>query len=91
MRRDQIEAARARGPRIKRLTSVARIGDEIGTLYRAMRHKELDCTDGLKMVQALLAMKACKESSEIEKKIAEIEAAIANRENVAHFRPKVVG
>jgi hypothetical protein len=80
---------RIRGPKIPRLTSVARCGAEIGKLYRLMRRGELDTADGQRMTNCLLALKACLETTEIERKIAEIEAAVLQRDNVAHFRPKV--
>lgn len=45
------------------------------------------------MVQALLALKACLESSEIERRLDEIEALVANRliaDKTSTFRPKIV-
>ena len=50
-----------RRPRIGRLTSTARVGCEIGRLYRAMRCGELSTTDGYRMLQALIALKSCLE------------------------------
>lgn len=82
---------RIRGPRIPRLTSVARIGAEIGKLYRLMRREELNTADGKRMAEVLLGMKACLETSQIEAKIAELEAAVAaQQDNVTPFRPKAV-
>jgi hypothetical protein len=82
---------RQRGLRIPKLTSVARCGAEIGKLYRLMRNEKLSTADGKRMCDCLLALKECLETTEIERKIAELEAAIAaQRDNVTHFRPKVV-
>jgi hypothetical protein len=79
---------RIRGPKIPRRTSVARCGVEIGKLYRLMRRGELSTSDGLRMVNALLGLKACLESSEIEKRLELIEIAVAHREP-ERFRPRV--
>jgi hypothetical protein len=81
---------RIRGPKIPRLTSVARIGAEIGKLYRLMRRDELNTADGKRMAEVLTMMKACLETSEIERKIAELEAAVAQQGNVTPFRPRSV-
>ena len=67
---------RLRGPRIGRLTSVARIGEEIGRIYRHMRNEQLNTADGKRMAEVLLAMKSCMETSLIEEKIAALEALI---------------
>jgi hypothetical protein len=78
---------RLRGPKIPRLTSVARIGAEIGKLYRLMRREELNTSDGKRMAEVLLAMKSCLETAEIEAKIAELERAFAlQKDNVTSFR-----
>jgi hypothetical protein len=64
---------RPRGPRIARLTSVARCGVEIGKLYRLMRRGELETIEGLRMTHALLGLKACLEQSEVERRLDAIE------------------
>jgi hypothetical protein len=71
--------ARLRGPKISKLTSVARVGIEIGRVYRHVRRGELDSLEGLRMCQQLLALKACLETAEFEKRLDAIEAAISNR------------
>ena len=68
---------RPRGPKIAKLTSVARVGVEIGKLYRLMRRGELDTIEGLRMTQCLLRLKACLEQSEVERRLDEIEACVA--------------
>jgi hypothetical protein len=68
---------RVRGPKIGRLTSVAMCGVEIGKLYRLMRRGELDTIEGVRMTQVLLGVKACLEYSNIEQRIAELEAQLA--------------
>ena len=80
---------RERGPKIPRLTSVARCGAEIGKLYRLMRRGELNTADGKRMCDCLLALKLCLETTEIEAKIAALEAAVGQQNNVTHFRPKL--
>ena len=77
MRKDQIALARTRGPKICKLTSVAMCGVEIGKLYRLMRRGDLDTIEGVRMTQVLLGLKQCLEYSEIEKRILELEAALA--------------
>jgi hypothetical protein len=67
---------RVRGPKIAKLTSVARCGVEIGKLYRLMRRGELSTSDGLRMTNCLLGLKACLESSEIERRLESIEKAL---------------
>lgn len=70
---------RLRGPKIARLTSVARCGIEIGKLYRLMRRGELDTIEGVRMTQVLLGVKACLEYSNIEQRILELETALATQ------------
>jgi hypothetical protein len=80
--------SRKRRPKIARLTSVSRCGVEIGKLYRLMRCGELNTSDGMRMVQSLLGLKACLETSEIEARIKALEETITNRNQ--SFKPRVV-
>ena len=75
--------------RIGRLTSVGMVGVEIGRLYRLARRGEIDALEAFRLAQVLLGLKACLESSEFERRVAELEVAVAQREP-EHFRPKVV-
>ena len=82
-------------PQIVRLTSVARVGVELGKIYRAMRCRTMPIADGVRMATVLLGLKACLETSEIERRIEEVEALIAARlatdkTSLVHFRPKVI-
>jgi hypothetical protein len=77
MSKAQVAKARLRGPKIAKLTSVARCGIEIGKLYRLMRRGELDTLEGLRMCQVLLGVKACLEQAEVENRLDAIEAAVA--------------
>jgi hypothetical protein len=80
---------RNRGPKIARLTSVARCGVEIGKLYRLMRRGELKTFDGLRMCQTLLGLKACLETTALEERIAELEMTLSHRESVP-FRQRLL-
>jgi hypothetical protein len=62
--------------RIGRLTSVGMVGIEIGRVYRKVRHGEINAADGNRMVQMLLGLKACLETADVEKRLAEMEAAL---------------
>jgi hypothetical protein len=74
-----MDKPRKRSVRIPRLNSVARVGAEIGKLYRLMRHEELNTPDGMRMVQTLLGLKACLETCEIETRLKAIEEAVNGR------------
>jgi hypothetical protein len=74
-----MEQPRKRSVRIPRLNSVARVGAEIGKLYRLMRQEELNTPDGMRMVQALLGLKACLETSELETRLKAIEEAVIGK------------
>jgi hypothetical protein len=79
---------RKRRPKICRLTSVARCGVEIGKLYRLMRCGELATVDGMRMAQTLLALKACLETTELERRLSELEMALAVRERQP-YKPRL--
>ena len=73
------------------LTSVQNVGIEIARIYRKTKRGEISTPDGYRMVQMLAVLKACLESSEFERRLTEMEAAVAQRDNnVTHLRPKVV-
>jgi hypothetical protein len=75
--------------RIGRLTSVGMIGVEIGRLYRLARRGDIETIEAYRLASVLSVMAKCLETTEFERRIAEMEAAIAQRETVEHFRPKV--
>lgn len=76
--------------RTPKLNTVQNVGIEISRIYRLTKRGEIPTPDGYRMVQMLAVLKQCLETSEIERKIAELEAAIAQRDNVTHLRPKVI-
>jgi hypothetical protein len=80
-----VEKSRKKSVRIPRLNSVARVGAEIGKLYRLMRHEELNTPDGKRMVESLLALKACLETSEIETRLKAIEEAVIGKRPAAQL------
>jgi hypothetical protein len=77
--------------RIAKITSVARIGVELGKLYRGVRLGKIDSTEAVRMTTILLGMKQCMETAELEQRMSDIEAAIAARANQpSTFKPKIV-
>ena len=68
---------------------MGRVGIEFGRLYRLARRKEVDTLEAFRLTQVLLGLKACLESSEFERRVAELGAAVSQREP-ERFRPKVV-
>jgi hypothetical protein len=58
----------------------------LGRLYRAARTGKLPSADASRMATILMGM--CMETSEIERRLAEIEAAVVSRENVSPFKPR---
>lgn len=76
MRKDQIASSRERGPKIGKLTSIARMGEEVGRVYRGMRRGEIDPQTGTALVKALLAKKTFTEAVTFEQRLDAIEEHI---------------
>ena len=72
--------------RIGRLTSVGMVGIEIGRLYRLARRGEIETIEAYRLAQVLQVLKACLETTEIEQRLAEIEAAVLARET---YKPRL--
>ena len=63
--------------RIGPLTTVGEIAAELGRLYRQARRGEVPVADASRLATILAVMRQCLESSEIERRIGEMEQAIA--------------
>jgi Mn-dependent DtxR family transcriptional regulator len=75
--------------RIGRLTSVGMVGVEIGRLYRLARRGDIESIEAYRLASVLSVMAKCLETSEFERRIAEMEAAVAQRA-AEPFKPKLV-
>jgi hypothetical protein len=80
---------RKRRVKIGRLTSVSRVAIELGRLYRQARHGEVETIEAYRLATILSAMAKCLETTEFERRIAEMETAVAQRETAEHFKPKI--
>jgi hypothetical protein len=67
---------RTRKIRIGRLTTVAQVAAELGRLYRHARWGEIPVADASRLATILGAVRRCLEASDLERRIAEMEAAI---------------
>ena len=63
--------------RIGRLTTVGQVAAELGRLYRQARRGDVPVTDASRLATILAAMRQCLEASELERRIAAMEAALA--------------
>ena len=68
---------RTRRIRIGRLTTVGQVAAELGRLYRQARRGDVAVADASRLATILAAMRQCLEASELERRIAEMEAALA--------------
>jgi cell division protein ZapA (FtsZ GTPase activity inhibitor) len=62
--------------RIGPLTTVGQVAGELGRLYRQAR-RGLPVADASRLATILAAMRTCLEASELERRIADMEAALA--------------
>lgn len=62
--------------RIGRLTSVGRVGIELGRVYRAARLGKIPTSDAARMAQVLLGLKSCLEAADVEQRLELIEKAL---------------
>jgi hypothetical protein len=63
--------------RIGRLTTVGQVAAELGRLYRQARRGDVAVADASRLATILAAMRQCLEASELERRIADMEAALA--------------
>jgi hypothetical protein len=70
---------RTRRTRIGRLTTVGQVAAELGRLYRQARWGEIPAADASRFAMILTAMRQCLEASDLEARIAEMEAALETR------------
>ncbi len=78
---------RERRIRIGRLTTVGQVASELGRLYRQARRGDVAVADASRLATILAAMRQCLEASELERRITEMEAALAvNTKPVVQFR-----
>jgi hypothetical protein len=76
--------------RIGRLTTVGEVAAELGRLYRQARRGDVAVTDASRLATILAAMRQCLEASELERRIGEMEAALAVNPNpVVPFRRRM--
>jgi hypothetical protein len=63
--------------RIGRLATVGQVAGELGRLYRQARRGEVAVGEASRLATILAAMRQCLEASELERRIAEMETALA--------------
>jgi hypothetical protein len=68
---------RTRRIRIGRLTTVGQVAAELGRLYRQARRGDVAVAGASRLATILAVMRQCLEASELERRIAEMEAALA--------------
>jgi hypothetical protein len=79
--------------RVGPLSTVRQIGNELSRSYKQARRKagpDIGSAEAYRLASILSVMAKCLETSEFERRIAEMEAAITQRNNVEPIRPKVV-
>ena len=75
--------------RIGPLTTVGQVAGELGRLYRQARRGDVAVADASRLATILAAMRQCLEASELERRIAEMEAALnsaSSTRSVVPFR-----
>jgi hypothetical protein len=68
---------RKRRIRIGRLTTVGQVAAELGRLYRQARRGDVAVADASRLATILASMRQCLEASELERRIEQMEAALA--------------
>ena len=74
---DQLHVFERRKVRIGRLTIVGQVAGELGRLYRQARRGDVAVADASRLATILAVMRQCLEASELERRIAEMEVALA--------------
>jgi hypothetical protein len=83
--------AEKRKLRIGPLTTVGQVAGELGRLYRQARRGDVAVADASRLATILAAMRQCLEASELERRIAEMEAALvpaSSSHSIVPFRSR---
>jgi hypothetical protein len=75
--------------KVGKLTTVGQVAAELGRLYRLTRWGQVETQDASRLVTILSAMRQCLEASDIERRLAELEALDAKEaagDNVVPFK-----
>jgi hypothetical protein len=73
------------------LKTVTHVSIELARTYRRMKSGTIESSDGHRLAQVLSLLKASLESSEFERRLAEMEAAVNKRSDVVtKSTPKIV-
>ena len=76
-----------RRARVGPLTSPGRVASELARLYRKARWGEIDVTEASRLANILAILKSALESTDLEKRLVELEALLAARgSTVVPFR-----
>jgi hypothetical protein len=71
--------------RIGRLTSVGRVGIELGRVYRAARLGKINTADASRLATVLLGLKSCLETADVEQRLEALEKA-AEQPNIVPLK-----
>jgi hypothetical protein len=84
--------AEKRKVRIGRLNTMGGVVAELGRLYRQARWDQITTADASRLATILGTMRQCLEASDIERRIAEMEAALEEGQSssVVPFKPRAV-
>ena len=69
-----MKEVKRRRPKVGRLTTVGEVAAELGRLYRLTRWGQVPTQDASRLATILSAMRQCLEASDIERRLAELEA-----------------
>jgi hypothetical protein len=81
-----IKPLNERRRRVGKLTNATMVSIEIARIYRQCRRGEMDTTEGYRYANILAILQKCLEQSNLEQRIQELEAALANQAETQQFR-----
>ena len=79
-----------RAQRVGRLHTVGHIVSEMGKLYRQARKGEINSADASRLASILALMRQGLEASELERRLAALEAGDTGERNTLHIAPKLL-
>ena len=81
---------KTRAQRVGRLHTVGHIVSEMGKLYRQARKGEINSADASRLASILALMRQGLEASELERRLAALEAGETGERQTVHVPPKLL-